>query len=114
MTSLKTTKRQGNIISALMSNFDIARDSLSTAQNSDGSAEKELSNYQKSIQYSVDKFKASFQELSSTAIGTDFIKNFVEVADSGVNGLTKLIDKIGLLKIAIGGFATFKGLKNLG
>lgn len=48
ITELIAGKRQGNIVSALMSNFDIARDTLNTAMNeSSGSAERELANYQK-------------------------------------------------------------------
>lgn len=34
-----------------MSNFDIAREATETAYNSDGSAEKELENYQKGKLY---------------------------------------------------------------
>ena len=50
VTELIAGKRQGNIVSALMKNFDIARDTLNTAMNeSEGSAEKELGNYQKGI-----------------------------------------------------------------
>ena len=45
-------KNQGNVMSALMSQFDIARESLNTALNeSDGSAERELENYQKGKLY---------------------------------------------------------------
>ena len=56
-------------MSALMSQFDIARESLNTALNeSDGSAERELSNYQKGIQFSIDRIKPSFQEFSTTTL----------------------------------------------
>ena len=61
VTELIAGKRQGNIISALMNNFDTAREATQTAENADGSAEKELKNYQKSMQYSIDVFKAQFQ-----------------------------------------------------
>ena len=41
-------KNQGAVMSALMSQFDIARQALNTAMNdSEDSAEKELTNYQK-------------------------------------------------------------------
>ena len=38
ITELIAGKRQGNVISSLMSNFDIAREALETSMNSEGSA----------------------------------------------------------------------------
>lgn len=52
-----------------MTNFDIARKTLDTALNgSEGSAENELSNYQKGIEYSLDKLQANFQDFSNTLV----------------------------------------------
>lgn len=91
VTELIAGKRQGNIVSALMSNFDIARETLETSENeSDGSAQKELKNYQKGIEYSINKFKASFQALSSDFIDSDVFKGLVE----GVTLLTSALDKL--------------------
>lgn len=91
VTELIAGKRQGNIVSALMSNFDIARETLETSENeSDGSAQKELKNYQKGIEYSINKFKASFQALSSDFIDSDIFKGLVE----GVTLLTSALDKL--------------------
>ena len=54
-------------MSALMSQYDIARQALNTAMNdSEGSAERELTNYQKGIDYSLERFKATFQEFSNS------------------------------------------------
>ena len=69
LTELIAGKRQGNIVSSLMTNFDIARKTLDTALNgSEGSAEKELSNYQQGIEYSLDKLQANFQDFSNTLV----------------------------------------------
>ena len=52
-----------------MTNFDIARKTLDTALNgSEGSAEKELSNYQQGIEYSLDKLQANFQDFSRSPV----------------------------------------------
>ena len=41
ITELIAGKRQGNVVSSLMSNFDIARDVLKTSEGSEGSATAE-------------------------------------------------------------------------
>lgn len=111
VTELIAGKRQGNIVSALMSNFDIARETLNTAlYESDGSAEKELSNYQKGIEYSLDKFKASFQEFSSAMIDSNIFKGLIDSGTSVLNVLTQIIDKFGALQTVIAGFTAFKGI----
>lgn len=108
VTELIAGKRQGNVVSALMTNFDIARKSVETAQNSEGSAERELSNYQKSMQYSIDTFKAQFQELSNTALTSDFLKGAIDTGSEFLNVLTKIIDAGGALPTL---FATIGGIK---
>ena len=104
VTELIAGKRQGNIISALMTNFDIAEQvSNTSAHGSEGSAQKELENYQKGIEYSLGKFKASFQELSVDFIGSDLVKGVVDFGTILMNGLDAVIGKIGALKTVLGG-----------
>ena len=81
-------KRQGNIVSALMQDFDIAREATEVAYNSDGSAMREQENYMESIQYSIDRFKAAFQELSVEFIGSDFLKGFIDAGTKVVEVIT--------------------------
>lgn len=101
-------------MSALMSNFDIARESLNTALNeSEGSAERELSNHQKGIEYSIDKFKASFQGMSTTLVNSDLVKGIVDTGSTVIDVLTNIIDKVGVLKIALASIAGIKLFSNL-
>ena len=101
-------------MSSILGWFDIARQSLDTAVNdSAGSAERELSNYQKGIEYSLDTFKAQFQELSTTVINADVFKGLVDGATGFLNILTQIINVGGGLPVvlgAIGGTALFKNL----
>ena len=106
-------KNQGNVFSALMGNFQTAREATETAYNSDGSAQKELENYQKGLQYSIDKFKAQFQELSNAAFSSDLFKGAIESGTTFLNLLTNIIDVGGgipALLGAIGGISLFKNL----
>ena len=103
ITELIAGKRQGNIVSALMNNFDLARDTLDTALNdSDGSAERELANYQKGIQYSIDRFVASFQELSSNTIDSGAFKGIINGGTTALEVINSLVDAFGSLNSIIG------------
>ena len=97
VTELIAGKRNGNVVSSLMQNFDIARETLNTALNdSEGSAEKELANYQKGIEYSLDKLQAAFQKFSTTTVNSDFLKGIVDTGTGALNLLDSLIDKFGV------------------
>lgn len=111
VTELIAGKRNGNLVSALMQNFDIARTTLNTAINeSEGSAERELANWQQGIQYSIDKFQASFQQLSMTTLNSNFLKGLIDGGTTALEVITQLIDQFGLLQIAISGLALGKGI----
>lgn len=101
-------------MSSIMGSFDIARESLDTAMNdSEGSAERELSNYQKGIQYSLDRIKAQFQELSTVTLDSDFFKGVIDSGTVFLEVLTSIIDiggGIPALLGAIGGIQLFKNL----
>lgn len=113
ITELVAGKRQGNIMSALMSNFDIARETLNTAMTeSSGSAEKELTNYQKGIEYSLDKFKATFQDFSTSLLDSNMVKGFVDTGASLLGGFTNIIDGIGVIQTIAGGFGAYKGISS--
>lgn len=114
VTELVAGKRQGNIMSALMSNWSIAEKALNSSINSEGSAEKELGNYQKGIQYSLDKFKAQFQDLSNTALDSDLLKTGVDMGTSLLSGVTKALDTTGgIPSLLFGGVGVGQFVKNL-
>lgn len=97
-----------------MKNFDIARDTLNTAMNeSEGSAEKELGNYQKGIEYSIDKFKATFQELSQSAIDSNVFKAVVDSGTAVVDVLNKIISVGNGIPALFGTIAGINIFKNL-
>ena len=95
-----------------MTNFDIARESMQTAMNSDGSAEKELSNYQQSLQYSLDKMKATAQEFANVTLDSSWLKAGVDGAQSLLEILTKIEKFTGIIPLIFGGTAVVKAVKN--
>ena len=97
-----------------MSNFDIARESLNTALNeSIGSAEQELENWNKGIEASFSRFKAQFQELSTVALNSDFLKGFIDAGTGVLNLITKLQDKFGTLATIIAGAGIAKTIMSI-
>lgn len=115
ITELIAGKRQGNIISALMNNFDIAQDALQVSLDSEGSAMKEHERWMESLQAKVNQLKAAWESLSNSFLSSGFVKG-------GVDGLTALVQTIDLLIQKLGTLptlfatisATLSAFKNVG
>ena len=104
--------RQANAGAAILQNFDIAEASLKSAQNSDGSAERELENWNQGIEAHVARAKESFEELANDTISTDLIKDVVDVGSGLLQFLDALISKVGLLTPLLGGLGIGAFIKN--
>lgn len=112
ITELIAGKRQGNVVSSLMTNFDTARDALETSLNSSGSAMREHEKWQQSLEAQINKLKASWQGLSQAFMKSDFLHGALNAVIGLVDGLTKLIDTVGTLPTLLGtaaaGLSLFK------
>ena len=95
-------KRNANVVSALLTNFDIAERALESSLNSFGSAAKENEKYLDSIAGKISQFQASWQGLSSTIINTDLVKFVVDTGTFFVNAINGIIEAIGGLGFALG------------
>ena len=95
---------------AVLGNLDTLQAAYETAENSAGSAMREQENYEKSIQYSLDRLSASAQEWSNTLVSSDVIKWFVDLANAAVELSTALTP---LGNFSLGG-GIFAGIKNVG
>ena len=84
------------------------------ATNAEGSAMAEQEKYQQSIQYSIDRTKASLEELANDFISSDFLKGLIDSGDKLINILDLLIDKFGVLGTIGLGAGLFAGIKNVG
>lgn len=111
-------KRNANVVSSLLENFNIAEDVVETAANSAGSALKENEKYLDSINGKIAEFKATFEELSMTLIDSDFVKQVIEFGTgllNVLNALAKVIDAVGglntVLGVTVGLFITLKAAK---
>ena len=107
-------KRQSNALAATLNNIDLLKKAYGEATNAEGSAMAEQEKYQQSIQYSIDRTKASLEELANDFISSDFLKGLIDFGDKLINILDLLIDKFGVLGTTaiIGG--GILGGKNIG
>ncbi len=112
VTELIAGKRQGNIVSSLMTNFQTARDALDTSMNSAGSAMAEHEKWMLSVEASINKVKASWQSLSQAFLKSDFLKGLLNGVSGLANAFAGLIDTVGTLPTLLGtiaaGFSAFK------
>lgn len=119
LTELIAGKRQGNIVSSLMTNFDVARKSLQTALNdADGSGERELESWNKGIEASLSHLKAQFQDFSTSAISSDMFKGIVDTGTKALSVMTKLAKSdsklVNLPNVMALGLGIFQGKNNSG
>lgn len=114
ITELIAGKRQGNIVSALMSNFETARRATETAINSTGSALKEQEEYEKGIEFSLKRLEASFQEFANHILDSSFIKGIVDFGNGAINVIDKVTSKLGSLGTIGLGAGIFSSIKNVG
>ena len=114
VTELIAGKRQGNVVSSLMNNFDIAEQALETSMNSAGSAMKEHEKWSQSLEAQLLKLKAAWQGLSQSFMKSDFLKGALNAIIKLVDGISKLIDNIGLLPTLALAFTAFKSFSGKG
>lgn len=107
-------KRQSNALAATLNNIDLLKKSYQEATNAEGSAMEEQRKYQESVQYSIDRTKASLEELANDFLSSDFLKGLIDSGDKLINILDWIIDKFGVLGTLAGGAGIFAGIKNVG
>lgn len=114
ITELIAGKRQGNIVSSLMTNFDTARKALDTSLNSSGSAMKEHERASQSLEFKLNALKATWQSLSQSFMDSGFLKGALNAIIELVDGINWLIDTVGTLPTLAGLFAAFESFKGVG
>lgn len=96
-------KRNSKGLFAVLANIDDLKSAYETSITSAGSAAREQAHYAESVQYSIDRAKASLQELATDFLKSSTLKGMIEFGNSAIKILDKIVDKIGLLGTAIAG-----------
>lgn len=98
-------KRNANALYAVLGNLDTLQGAYKTAEESAGSAMREQENYERSIQYSIDRLTASVEEWSNTLVSSSIIKWFVDLTNVVV-GLSTAMTPLGSMA-GVGGLIAF-------
>ena len=114
ITELIAGKRQGNIVSSLMNNFDIARDALEVSQTSSGSATKEHEKYMESLEAKINQLKAAWEDFSQVFMDDGFLKGFVDAGTGILSVLTDIIDTLGVIPTLVAAVVAVLSFKKVG
>ena len=107
-------KRNANVAAAILSNFDTAESALRSSLDSMGSAAKEHAFWLDSIEAKQAQFKAQFEALSVTVMGSSLIKGVYD-AGSGILGfLNNVIENLGAIPAFAAAAGAALSFKNIG
>lgn len=96
-------KRQANILSSLIKNFETVEEVIESSMNSSGSAMAENAKWMDSIAGKSEQLTNAMQALWNKTLNSDVIKYFIDVG----LGITEIVDKIGLIPTALAGALTY-------
>lgn len=96
ITELLAGKRQGNIMSSLLNNFDIAREVLNSSMQSQGSAMAEHAKWMESLEAKTNQFRASYQNLATVVLNSNFLKGAIDSGRILLDVFTGIVDTIGV------------------
>jgi len=106
-------KNRANIAASILQNGDMLRSVYEDAQNSEGSAEKELNSYLDSIDGKMAQLENRAQEFWFKVIDSETIKNGIDLLSTLLKGATDFVDTVGLLPTILTGVAA-ASFKNVG
>ena len=108
-------KQQSNALAATLNNIDILEKAYKEATDAEGSAMREQEKYQESVQYSIERTKASLEELSNDFMSSNFLKGIIDFGDGAINVLDNLLSILGSFPTVIGSImGSLTLFKNIG
>lgn len=107
-------KNRSNIAASILQNGDMLRSVYEDAQNSEGSAEKELNSYLDSIDGKMAQLENRAQEFWFKVIDSETIKNGIDLLSILLKGATDFVDTVGLLPTILTGIGAGLSFKNVG
>lgn len=110
LLELMAGKRGGNALAAAISNIDTINEVYETAQNAEGSAERENERYVESIQGQLNILENQWNELWTTGFNQDVMLFFIDLGQA----ILEVADNVGILGLALGGLAGIGIFKDLG
>ena len=107
-------KRQGQIVAAILNNFEAVTDSLNSMANSEGNAMKEMEVIYDSLDYKLNRLKETGTGIAQNLFQRDEMKAVIDLLTALANAVDFLTDKLGLLGTIGLGAGLFAGINNAG
>lgn len=107
-------KNRSNIAASILQNGEMLRSVYQDAQNSSGSAQKELDSYLDSIDGRMTQLENRAQEFWYKVIDSDAIKNGITLLTDLLELGTNIVDTFGVLPTIMAGVGAGLGIKNIG
>lgn len=107
-------QRQGQIVAAILNNFDAVTDSLNSMANAEGNAMREMEIIYDSLEYKMNRLKETGTGIAQNLFGREEMKGIIDLLTALASALDVLTDKLGLLGTVGIGAGIFAGFKNFG
>ena len=107
-------KRNAQVGFSILNNVDRLQEIYQLAEESAGSALTEQEKYLQGVQYQIDRFQASVENLANTFMSSDVLKGAISLGTDFVDLLNKIIDKLGAVPPLIATIAGALSLKGIG
>lgn len=105
------SKRNSQVVAAILNNFDVVNNSLETMQNSAGNAEQEMGVIMDSIEYKTNRLKETAVGIAQDIFQRDSTKRMVDNLTSLLEIINSLTKAVGGLGTAFVGLMAYKGFK---
>ena len=106
-------KRATNALPAVLNNYEMIEKAYATAEGAEGSAMREQENYAQSVQYSIDRAKASLEQLANDFLSSDLLKGLIEAGNSALKVIDDIVAKLGSVQSIILALSGMSLIKNL-
>ena len=107
-------KRQANILSSVITNFETVEDVIETSMNSSGSAMEENARWMDSIEGKTYQFTNALETMWSNMLDSEVIKGFLDFGTGAIKILDTFPGKVTAVVAALAGFSKLKGISLLG
>ena len=107
-------KRQANILSSVISNFETVEEVIETSTNSTGSAMAENAKWLDSIEGKTYQFTNALETMWSNRLDAEVVKDFIGFGTKFIQFLDTVPGKILAITAAVAGIAKFKGFSLMG
>lgn len=97
-----------------MANYSTAMKYMEESMTSSGSAMEKYDAWTTGLTAHIEDFKNSFQTLSNTFVGSDFLIGIVDSGTAALDVLDQLVSTLGVIPSLLMGAGIFQGIKGGG